>query len=107
LDEVKKSWPQYSLYMRSWEQKWPELPTFFVYPHTIRTLIYTTNGIESLHRQLRKVTKTTSVFPHEESLTKLLWLAQRDISKKWSMPIRNWSEIIGQLSIMFPDRIKL
>lgn len=107
LDEVKQAWPQYALYLRSWETKWPELSTFFVYPQAVRRLIYTTNGIESLHRQLRKVTKTTSVFPHEESLTKLLWLAQRDITKKWNMALRNWGEVIGQLSIMFPDRIKL
>jgi transposase-like protein len=107
LDEVKKAWPQYALYLRSWEQKWPELSTFFVYPPAVRRLIYTTNGIESLHRQLRKVTKTTSIFPHEEALTKLLWLAQRDIGKKWNMAVRNWSEVITQLSIMFPDRIKL
>ncbi len=107
LDEVKQAWPQYALYLRSWEQKWPELSTFFVYPQAVRRLIYTTNGIESLHRQLRKVTKTTSIFPHDESLTKLLWLAQRDITKKWNMALRNWSEVIGQLSIMFPDRIKL
>ncbi len=107
LDEVKRVWPQYLLYLRSWETKWPELSTFFVYPQAVRRLIYTTNGIESLHRQLRKVTKTTSVFPHDESLTKLLWLAQRDITKKWNMSLRNWSEVIGQLSIMFPDRIKL
>ena len=107
LDEVKNAWPQYSLYLRSWEQKWPELSTFFVYPPAIRRLIYTTNGIESLHRQLRKVTKTTSVFPHEEALTKLLWLAQRDITKKWNMILRNRGEVISQLSIMFPERIKL
>lgn len=107
LEEVKQAWPQYALYLKSWEQRWPELSTFFVYPQTIRRLIYTTNGIESLHRQLRKVTKTTSVFPHDEALTKLLWLAQRDITKKWNMSLRNWGEVIGQLSIMFPDRIKL
>lgn len=107
LDEVKQAWPQYALYLRSWETKWLELSTFFVYPQEVRRLIYTTNGIESLHRQLRKVTKTTSVFPHDESLTKLLWLAQRDITKKWNMSLRNWGEVIGQLSIMFPERIKL
>lgn len=107
LDEVKQAWPQYALYLRSWETKWTELSTFFAYPPGVRRLIYTTNGIESLHRQLRKVTKTTSVFPHDESLIKLLWLAQRDITKKWNMALRNWGEVIGQLAIMFPDRITL
>lgn len=107
LEEVKKNWPKYALYLKSWEDKWPLLSTFFIYPEAVRKVIYTTNGIESLHRQIRKVTKTTSVFPHEEALTKLLWLAQKDITRKWNLPIRNWGEIIGQLSIMFPDRIKL
>ncbi|MBI4994432.1 IS256 family transposase [Candidatus Peregrinibacteria bacterium] len=107
LEEMKQAWPQYALYLRSWEQKWPELSTFFAYPHAVRRLIYTTNGIESPHRQFRKVTKTTSVFPHEESLIKLLWLAHRDISRKWTMAVRNWSEVIAQFSIMFPDIIKL
>jgi len=95
-------------YLKSWEQRWPELSPFYAYSPAIRTMIYTTNAVESLHRQLRKVTKTTSVFPHEEALTKLLWLAQKDISKKWNiMRIRNWGEIINELSIMFPERITL
>jgi putative transposase len=70
-------------------------------------MIYTTNAVENLHRQLRKVTKTTSIFPHEESLLKLLWLAARDVSKKWTMPAPGWYEIISQFAIMFPDRVKL
>ena len=107
LDEVKQVWPQYAPYLKSWEQKWPELSVFFIYPEAVRKLIYTTNRIESTHRQIRKVTKTTSVFPHDESLTKLIWLAQKDITKKWSLPVRNWSEVIGQFSIMYPERIKL
>ena len=90
-----------------WEENWNELSTFFVYPECIRRIIYTTNAVESLHRQFRKVTKTTSIFPHDEALTKLLWLAQRDISKKWDKTLRNWGKVIAQLSIMFPDRITL
>lgn len=107
LEEVKHKWPQYGLYLKSWEAKWTQLSTFFAYPAEVRRLIYTTNAVESLHRQLRKVTKTTSVFPHEEALAKLLWLAQRDISKKWNMALRDWGAVIAQLAIMFPDRIKL
>jgi len=69
--------------------------------------MYTSNAIESLNRQFRKVTKTTSVFPHEEALGKLLWLAQRDITRKWSMPIRDWGTIVTQLAVLFPERVQL
>ena len=79
----------------------------FKYPPEVRRIMYTTNAIESLNRQFRKVTKTTSVFPHEEALSKLLWLAQRDITKKWTMPIRDWGTIITQLAILFPERVTL
>ncbi len=104
LEVVEQKWPQYSLYLKSWREKWPELTTFFVYPEQIRRIIYTTNAIENLNRQFRKVTKTTTIFPHADALMKLLWLAQQDISKKWTMPVRNWGEIVSQLSILFPDK---
>lgn len=107
LEEMKNKWPQYKLYLKSWETNWGELSTFFVYPEEIRKIIYTTNPIENLNRQFRKVTKTTSIFPHNESLLKLLWLAQRDITKKWTMPARNWGQILGQFSVLFPDKIIL
>lgn len=107
LSKVEKKWEQYAIYLKSWKDNWSELSTFFIYPESIRRIIYTTNAIESLNRQFRKVTKTTSIFPHNESLMKLLWLAQRDIIKKWTNPIHNWGEIIAQLLIMFPDRIKI
>ena len=68
-------------------------------------LIYTTNAIENLNRQFRKVTKTTGVFPHDDSLVKLLWLAQADIAQRWSFVIRGWGEAMAQLSILFPDRV--
>ena len=79
---------------------------FFIFPHEIRKIIYTTNAIENLNRQFRKVTKTTTVFPHDEALMKLLWLAQADITQKWVMPLRNWGESVAQFSILFPDRIQ-
>jgi len=106
LEKMKKNWSQYAIYLKSWETNWSELATFFVYPAEIRKIIYTTNSIEGLNRQFRKVTKTTSIFPHNDSLAKLLWLAQNDITKKWTMPIRDWGKIIGQFAIMFPERIK-
>jgi putative transposase len=107
LEAVKEAWPQYKAYLKSWETKWTELSPFFKYPDVIRRVMYTTNAIEGLNRQFRKVTKTTTVFPHNEALLKLLWLAQNDITRKWIMPIRNWAEIIAQLSILFPERIKV
>jgi putative transposase len=107
LEDVKGRWPQYALYLKSWEDKWHLLSPFFAYPPEIRRIIYTTNTIENLHRQFRKITKTTTVFPHDEALIKLLWLAQEDISKQWQLPIRNWGEIIAQLVLMFPERISI
>jgi len=87
--------------------KWGDLSTFFQYPEQLRHIIYTNNAIENLNRQFRKVTKTSQVFPHEESLLKLLWLAQHDISAQWTNPIFNWGAIMTQLSILFPDKIAL
>jgi len=107
LNQVKEAWPQYEMHLKSWETKWTELSALYKYPPEVRKIMYTTNAIESLNRQFRKVTKTTSVFPHEEALSKLLWLAQRDITRKWTMPIRDWGTIITQLAILFPERVQL
>ncbi len=107
LEAVKEKWPEYGIHLKRWEDKWTELSTFFKYSEEVRTILYTTNSVESLHRQIRKVTKTTSVFPHDEALKKLLWLAGRDISKRWYQPIPLWGTIISQLAIMHPDRITL
>jgi transposase-like protein len=107
LEEVKKAWPQYALGLKSWEQNWDELSLFYAYPEEVRRIIYTNNAIEGLHRQFRKITKSTSVFPTNDSLAKLLWLAQKDISRKWTMPIHNWGKIIGQFHLLFPDKITL
>lgn len=106
LEEVKERWPKYRAYLKSWEERWAELTTFFEYPAPVRRMIYTTNMIENLNRQFRKVTKTTNVFPHDDSLIKLLWLAQTDFSKGRSVALRNWSEIMAQLSVMFEDRVR-
>jgi putative transposase len=106
LHEVAEKWPQYKAYLKNWENQWENLAPFFSYPYAIRKMIYTTNAVENLNRQFRKVTKTTTVFPHDESLSKLLWLAQADISNGRIHAVRNWSEIMAQLSIVFPDRIR-
>jgi transposase-like protein len=107
LEKVKAAWPRYQPYLKSWEDKWSELAPFFAYPEPIKRSMYTTNAIESLNSQLRKVTKTTMVFPHDESLQKLLWLAQDDITKKWVKPARNWGDVVSQLTILFPDKLEL
>lgn len=107
LEEVKRAWPQFALVLRGWETKWPELSTFFHYPEELRHIIYTNNAIENLNKQFRKVTKTSQVFPHDEALQKLLWLAQYDISRQWTGPVHNWGTILTQLSILFPEKITL
>lgn len=107
LEAVKQKWPRYQPYLKSWEDHWAELTPFFAYPEPIRRSMYTTNAIESLNAQFRKATKTTPVFPHDESLEKLLWLVQDDIAKRWTKPIRNWGESLMQLAIIFPDKLEL
>jgi putative transposase len=106
LKNIMELWPQYRSYLRSWELRWAEIAPFFGYPQPIRRMIYTTNAIESLNRQFRKVTKTTGVFPHDESLIKLLWLAQNDIAERWTFIVRGWGEAMAQLSILFPERVQ-
>jgi len=107
LEAIKQKWPQYQLCLKSWEEKWAELAPFYQYPEPIRKSMYTTNAIESLNAQFRKVTKTTMIFPHDEALEKLLWLAQDDIAKRWTKSVRNWGETVMQLAILFPDKLVL
>lgn len=106
LREMEKQWPQYSSYLKNWENRWTDISPFFAYPEVVKRIIYTTNTIENLNRQFRKVTKTTQVFPHDDALLKLLWLAQADISQRWEKSSYNWGEVMAQLTLMFPDRIK-
>jgi transposase-like protein len=80
---------RYPYAIRSWEENWDVLGTFFQYPPDIRKIIYTTNIIESLHRQYRKVTKTKSLFPSDAALEKILYLATQNITKKWTQRYRN------------------
>jgi putative transposase len=90
-----------------WENNWEDLSTFFAYPAEIRRLIYTNNSVEGYHRQLRKVTKAKSIFPTPEAARKLLFLANRDILKKWTKPIPNWPLILNQLVIRFEGRLAI
>ena len=98
---------KYALAVRSWENNWPDLSTFFDYPAEIRRLIYTTNTVEGYNRQLRKVIKTKGGFPNAEAARKLLFLATQDIAKKWTKPMMNWAMILNQLTIRFEDRLSL
>lgn len=106
LKLLNEKWSKkYSLALKIWDNNWTNIATFFKYPEEIRTLIYTTNAVEALHRQFRKVTKPKSLFPNDDALKKMLYLAYKDISKKWTMPVRNWAFIISQFSVLFKEKI--
>jgi len=96
---------QYDTAIRSWQNNWDDLATFFEFPKEIRRLIYTTNSVEGYHRQLRKVIKNKGSFPTEQSVRKLLYLATMNITRKWTMPIQNWPRILNQLAIRFAERV--
>lgn len=108
LRAVYHSRPFTEVYHRNkhmtWEDNWDILSTFFAYPVEIRKIIYTTNIIEGLNRQFRKVTKTKSVFPTDDSLRKMLYLASRNITKKWTQRYKNWDIVIRQLEIMHEEK---
>lgn len=106
LDAFSTKWEtKYPKISWSWRENWANLSTYFKYPQEVRRLIYTTNSIEGFNRQLRKVTKTRSVFPTDDSLFKMLYLAMVDITKKWTGRQRDWSKIHAQLSIYFAERM--
>jgi putative transposase len=108
LLELAERWGEtYPMAVRSWESNWEDLATMFDYPAEIRRLIYTTNSIEGYNRQLRKVTKTKGAFPTDEAARKLLFLVNRDITKKWTAPVPNWAGIRNQLAIRFAGRFPL
>lgn len=104
--EFKDKWgKKHPIVIRSWENNWLELTTFFTYPPEIRKVIYTTNIIEGYHRQLRKVTKTKTAYPTDDALRKIIYLATVEASKKWTMPIREWQGCLSQFVIHFEDRL--
>ena len=106
LQEVKEKWKaKYSSAFKTWEENWDAICPFFQFSEQIRKIMYTTNTIESLNRQFRKYTKTKSVFPTDMALLKCLYLATKNISKKWGQAYRNWGPILSELSIMFDGRI--
>lgn len=105
LDLEEKWGKKYPMVIKSWKDKWDNLSNYFKYPHEIRRIIYTTNIIESVHRQFRKLTKTKGAFPNDLSLLKLLYLGVINASKRWTMSISNWGLTISQLSIFFAGRL--
>jgi transposase-like protein len=106
LDDFSEKWDsKYPKISASWQANWANLSTYFKFPQELRRLIYTTNAIEGFNRQLRKVTKSKSVFPTDDSLFKMLYLAMVDITKKWTGRRQDWSMIHAQLAIYYEDRI--
>ena len=106
LDAFAEKWDKkYPKIAQSWRENWANLSTYFKYPQEVRRLIYTTNAIEGFNRQLRKVTKAKSVFPTDDSLLKMLYLAMTDITKKWTGRRQDWSMVHAQLAVFFADRM--
>jgi transposase-like protein len=108
LDELERVWnAKYPAAIKSWREHWDELATMFKYPEPIRRIIYTTNAIENFNRQLRKVTKTKSAFVSDDALLKQLYLVTVHITGKWTMPIKDWGNILMQLMVYFGDRVNV
>ncbi len=106
IDILESKWnDKYPIVIKSWRNNWERLSQYFKYPEEIRKIIYTTNTIEAVHRQFRKLTKTKGAFPNQDSLLKLLYMGIKNASKKWTMPIWNWSLTLSQLAIFFEGRL--
>ena len=101
---MKDRWGnKYPNAIKSWEDNWDNLSTFFAFPGNIRKIIYTTNVIESLNSQFRKITKTKLIFPNDDSLMKMLYLAVERVARKWTRAYADWDLVINQLNIIFSD----
>lgn len=108
LDRLEEKWGgRYPNSIASWRNNWPQLATYFKYPPELRKIIYTTNSIENFNRQLRKVTKSKTIFPTDDALFKMLYLSMIDITKKWNGRPWDWGKILEQLCIYFEGRITL
>jgi transposase-like protein len=108
LKALEETWgKKYPIVIKSWKVNWQRLSQYFKYPEHIRRITYTTNVVEGLHRQIRKVTKTKGAFSSELALTKLLYMAIQNIMKKWTQPVQNWSLTISQLAVFFEGRLHL
>jgi transposase-like protein len=108
LDEFGRKWDsKYPMISKTWRARWTEVVPFLKFPPEIRTGIYTTNAIESLNYTIQKVIKHRQTFPNDESALKLIFMALRNISKKWTMPFRNWGAVLNQFAIIYGDRVSL
>ena len=106
LDRVTEKWEDdYPNAMKSWYKNWDVISPIFKFSSDVRKVIYTTNAIESLNSGYRRLNKQRSVFPSDTALLKALYLATHEIAKKWTMPLRNWGRVLGELEIMYPDRL--
>ena len=106
LDKLDEQWGNiYPLVIKSWRRKWIHLSAYFKYPEPIRKIIYTTNAVEAVHRQFRKLTKTKRAFPNENSLLKLLYAGTLNGTEKGTMPIQNWNQALSPLDIYFEGRL--
>jgi putative transposase len=106
LSEFAARWDeQFPTISKSWRANWERVPPFFAYPADIRKVIYTTNAIESVNMSLRKIIKNRGSFPTDEAALKLLYLALQNISRKWTMPIKQWKAALNRFAILFEDRM--
>ena len=106
LNAFAEKWDAVSPYIsRSWRTNWADVIPFFDYPPEIRRAIYTTNAIESIQAQLRKVTKKHGAFPTKDSALKVLYLALLRAQERWTMPIRDWQPVLDHFALVFPDRV--
>ncbi len=104
-EEFREKWDRkYPSILRSWDANWAELTTLFEFPEEIRRLIYTTNAVEAYHRMVRKFTKAKAIFPTDDSIRKVVFLSMKEITKKWTMPVRDWGLVYSQIMIFFADR---
>ena len=107
LDDLETKWgDKYPMVIKSWREKWPTLSAYFKYPDYVRKVIYTTNAVEAVHRQFRKLTKTKGGFANENSLLKLLYAGILKASERWTHPVQNWNLTLSQMAIHFPGRLE-
>ena len=107
LSHLEEKWEnKYALAVKPWKEHWEHIRTFLGFPEEVRRIIYTTNAVEALHRQFRKVTKSRSVFPNDEALFKLLFLTVKGLSDKWTREVHGWKQALSQFAILYGDRLQ-
>ena len=106
MQEVAKKWNQkYPGAMKRWDENWDVISPMFKFSETARKVLYTTNAIESLNSGFRRLNRSRSVFPNDMSLLKALYLASHELTKKWTLPVKNWGAVYAELAIMYPGRL--